>query len=127
MQPYLDSTAVVDDGAELARRMDRDGHLFVRDLLPAEILESLRLKFLGVARNAGWVKTDTPLEEIELAVYNLAGQKLATLAHGLRVAGAYTLRWNGRDSDGRELASGVYLYRLKAGERVETRTMLFLK
>ena len=63
MQPYLDSTAVVDDGAELARRMDRDGYLFVRGLLPAEILEDLRLKFLGVVRNAGWVETDAPLEE----------------------------------------------------------------
>ena len=49
---------------------------------------------------------------VELAVYNLTGQKVATLAHGLREAGAYALRRDGRDDDGRELASGVYLYRL---------------
>ena len=67
-------------------------------------------------------------EEIELAVYNLTGQKVATLAYGLREAGVYTVRWDGRDDDRRELASGVYLYRLEAGEGVvETRRMLLLK
>lgn len=45
---------------------------------------------------------------VELAVYNLTGQKVATLANGSREAGAYTLRWDGRDDDERELASGVY-------------------
>ena len=56
------------------------------------------------------IRLDLPRsEEIDLAVYNLAGQKVATLAHGLREAGAYTLRWDGRDDDGRDLASGVYL------------------
>ncbi len=66
-------------------------------------------------------------EEIDLAVYNLTGQKVATLAHGLREAGAYTLRWDGRDDDGRALASGVYLYRLTAGDRAATRKLLLLR
>ncbi len=69
----------------------------------------------------------TAYEEIDLAVYNLTGQKFATLAQGLREAGTYTLRWDGRDDDGRDLATGVYLYRLKAGERVETRKLLLLR
>ena len=64
---------------------------------------------------------------VELAVFNLAGQKVATLAAGQRAAGRYTLQWDGRDSGGRELASGVYLYRLQAGERVETRKLLLMK
>ena len=66
-------------------------------------------------------------EEIDLAVYNHTGQKVATLAHGVREAGGYTLRWDGLDDDGRELASGVYLYRLEAGERVETRKMVLVR
>ena len=66
-------------------------------------------------------------EEIELAVYNLTGQKVATLAHGLRAAGAYTVRWDGRDDDGRELASAVYVYRLEAGDGVEARKLLLLR
>lgn len=61
-------------------------------------------------------------DQVELALYSLAGQKVATLAQGLREAGTYTLRWDGRDDDGRELASGVYLYRPTAGDRAATRT-----
>jgi len=66
-------------------------------------------------------------EKIDLALYNLAGQKVATLAQGHREAGAHTLRWDGRDENGRELASGVYLYRLQAGSQVETRKLLLLR
>ena len=65
--------------------------------------------------------------EVELAVYNLAGQKVVKLVHGPGQAGSYTLRWDGRDAQGRELASGVYLYRLKAGGRAETRKLLLLR
>ena len=74
------------------------------------------------------IRFDLPRSvDIELALYNLTGQKVATLAHGLREAGTHTLRWDGRDDDEQELASGVYLYRLEAGERVETRKLLLLR
>lgn len=63
MQPYNDSTDIAADGAELARRMERDGYLFIRGLLPAAVVEDLRLKFLAIARDSGWVKTDAPLAE----------------------------------------------------------------
>jgi len=70
MKPFLDSTDCVDDGAELVRRMERDGYLFVRNLLPAHPLTSLRLRFLELARDGGWVATEAPLEE---AVADLNG------------------------------------------------------
>ena len=66
-------------------------------------------------------------EEVELAVYNLMGQKVATLVEGVREAGTYTLHWDGRDGHGRALASGVYFYRLQADGQVETRRLLLLK
>jgi hypothetical protein len=65
--------------------------------------------------------------EAELAIYNLLGQKMATLARGVQEAGPHTLAWNGRDEYGRELSSGVYLCRLRAGGRVETRKLLLLR
>ena len=68
--PFLDSTAAAGDGTELNRRMQRDGYLFVRGLLPPEPLETLRLKFLGIARDAGWVARGEPLAE---AVADLDG------------------------------------------------------
>ena len=67
--------------------------------------------------------------DVELIVYNLAGQQLVTLAQGAREVGTYTLNWDGRDGDGRALASGVYLYRLRMGDgkQVETRKLLLLR
>ncbi len=66
--------------------------------------------------------------DVELTVYNLLGQRVMSLVQGSRQAGSYTLRWDGRDSGGRELASGVYLYRLQGGGGlVETRKMLLVR
>jgi len=65
---------------------------------------------------------------IELAIYNLAGQQVASLVGGTRPAGTYTVRWDGRDVSGRELASGVYLYRLRTGEeQVQTRKLVLVR
>ena len=66
-------------------------------------------------------------DEVELAVYNLMGQQVAKLVEGRREAGVYTLHWDARNLDGGELASGVYVYRLRAGEQVETRKLLLLQ
>ena len=66
--------------------------------------------------------------DVELSVFNLAGQRVATLANGMRETGTYTLHWDGRDDDGRPLASGVYLYRLRVGEQqVEARKLVLLR
>ena len=54
-------------------------------------------------------------------------ERVATLADGQHEAGSYTLRWDGRDEAGRELASGMYLFRLVAGERMTTRKLLLLR
>ncbi|MDE2744261.1 MAG: hypothetical protein OXI58_21910, partial [Gemmatimonadota bacterium] len=63
MPTFIDSTPIIDDPPALRGRMQRDGHLFVSGLLPAEELEALRLRFLTIARDAGWVKADAPLED----------------------------------------------------------------
>ena len=64
---------------------------------------------------------------VELAVYDLSGQQVATLAQGWRPAGTHAVRWKGRDQQGRDLASGVYLYRLRAGSRMEVRKLALLR
>lgn len=56
-------------------------------------------------------------EEVELLLYNLGGQRVATLAKGWRPAGAHTVRWDGRNDLGQALASGVYLYRMTSASR----------
>ncbi len=66
-------------------------------------------------------------EHVRLTLYNLAGQKVATLADGLRQAGSYTINWDGKDDGGRVLASGIYLYKLQAGTQEGTRKLLLLR
>ena len=66
--------------------------------------------------------------QMELALFNLAGQRVTTLVQGVRDAGTYTVHWDGRDDAGQELASGVYLYRLRFGKQQgETRKLLLLR
>ena len=65
--------------------------------------------------------------DVDLSLYNLTGQKVATLLNGTRAAGTYTIRWDGRDDAGQNLASGVYLYRFRAGTQTEIRKLLILR
>ena len=58
MKPFVDSSGIAGDGSELRRRMDRDGYLYVRGLLPRELLEELHLKWLRVLEEVGWVKEE---------------------------------------------------------------------
>ena len=66
-------------------------------------------------------------EQVRLSVYNLAGQEVAELVRGQYRAGNYALSWNGRDRDGRRLASGVYLYKMEAGGQDKIRKLLLLQ
>ena len=64
---------------------------------------------------------------VELAIYNLLGQKVATIVDEVREAGTHVARWDGRDEEGREVATGVYLYRLTAGSYQRTRRLVLLR
>ena len=57
----------------------------------------------------------------------MTGQRVAVLDQGQQPAGRHRLHWNGRDGEGRHLASGIYLYRLVTGENVLTRKLTLLR
>ena len=64
---------------------------------------------------------------VALRIYNLAGQAVRTLVSGALPAGRHQVVWDGRDEQGRELGSGVYLVRLEARSGVLTRKLLMVK
>ena len=63
MKPFVDSTDVMNNGPELATRMERDGYLFIRGLLPVDVIENLRRQLLQIAKEGGWTKAGTHLED----------------------------------------------------------------
>ncbi len=63
---------------------------------------------------------------VRLEVFNLLGQRIATLAHGEQPAGLHSARWDGTDAVGRAVGAGVYLYRLQSGSMVATQRMVLI-
>ncbi len=57
----------------------------------------------------------------------MLGQKVRTLVNKQQTAKMYRVVWDGHDDRGAQVASGIYIYRLKAGENVAINKMIFLK
>lgn len=64
---------------------------------------------------------------VTLEVFNILGQKIRTLIDNTLPAGMHSVTFDGLDSGGRELASGVYLYRLRTEKFTQSRRMVLLK
>jgi len=65
--------------------------------------------------------------DVKLTVYDIAGRKVADLAGDNYSAGAHSIIWDGTNNHGHNLSSGLYLYKMKAGEFIATRKMLLIK
>ena len=65
--------------------------------------------------------------DVKLVIYNLLGQEVFRLALPSQQAGVHLISWNGRNMQGSELSSGIYLYQLRVGDFVQTRKMVLLK
>jgi len=65
--------------------------------------------------------------QVTLSIYNILGQEVVRLVDAEQMPGFYAISWNGKDAFGRNVASGVYLYRIQAGEFNQTHKMLLLK
>ena len=61
---------------------------------------------------------------VTLTIYNLLGQNVRTLVNEPQKAGYYTVQWDGIDSYGRQVPSGIYLYRLEVAGFVSTKKMI---
>lgn len=64
---------------------------------------------------------------VSITIFNILGQKVRTLVDAVRPAGAYSITWDGTSDRGARVSSGVYLYRMEAGDFVKVQKMLLLK
>jgi len=65
--------------------------------------------------------------DVELVVYDVLGREVRRLVGSRQQSGRHEVTWDGLDSGGQPVASGVYFYRLKAGDFVETRSVQLVK
>jgi hypothetical protein len=65
--------------------------------------------------------------EVELKIYNIKGQKVKTLVNDSFIEGNHSVIWNGKDSNGNQVGSGIYFYKLKAGDFQKVRKMILLR
>ncbi len=64
---------------------------------------------------------------VKLQVYDLMGREIRTLTAGFENAGEKSAIWDARDNQGAMVSSGVYIYRLEAGEQVLSDKVILLK
>jgi hypothetical protein len=66
--------------------------------------------------------------EVTLEIYNMLGQVVNTLVNDYQTAGRYVIQWDATNNNGQSLSSGVYFYRINAGEEFHSiKKMLLLK
>jgi flagellar hook assembly protein FlgD len=65
--------------------------------------------------------------QVSLVIYNLLGQQIRTLVENQQPAGFHAVRWDGKDDQGQAVASGVYLYLMKAKQFQQVQKMLLLR
>jgi flagellar hook assembly protein FlgD len=93
----------------------------------------------AAAESAGWLAAAAPnpfatvttiryalatAGTMELAIYDIAGRRVARLAGGAVAAGEYSARWDGRDGAGQRVPAGIYLCRLRTPASSETRRIV---
>lgn len=64
---------------------------------------------------------------VTLTVYNTIGQKVKTLVNERMDAGAHSIQWNGTNSMGAKVVSGVYFYKLKTADQTMTKKMMLIQ
>ncbi len=65
--------------------------------------------------------------DVSLKVFDMTGREVRTLVSGRKTAGAYTASWDGTDSRGQKVPSGIYICRMNAGGTTQIQKMTLLK
>ncbi|MFZ0390677.1 MAG: carboxypeptidase regulatory-like domain-containing protein, partial [Calditrichia bacterium] len=65
--------------------------------------------------------------DVRLEIYNVLGQKVRTLVNNRMDVGRYEVTWDGQNDLGQKVGSGLYIYRIQAGDFVKTQKMILMK
>ncbi|MCK4967344.1 T9SS type A sorting domain-containing protein, partial [bacterium] len=74
------------------------------------------------------IKYQIPLHtRVTIKIFNLLGQEIITLIDKEQSSGAYELIWDGRNSLGTKVSSGIYIYQMKTKDFVKFKKMALIK
>ncbi|MDD2507181.1 MAG: M14 family zinc carboxypeptidase [Candidatus Cloacimonetes bacterium] len=97
-------------------------------LVPGLEKNALYQNYPNPAKNRTYIPYSlTDASEVHIDIYNIRGQLVRSYRPGNKAEGSYTWLYDGKDDDGKTLASGIYLYRMKAGKYNKTRRMVWVK
>ena len=69
----------------------------------------------------------TKESNVRIDIYNVRGQRVKVLVNDIYTAGYHNVEWNGKDENDRDVASGVYFYRMQSNDFNQTRRMVLMK
>ncbi|MCP4634353.1 MAG: T9SS type A sorting domain-containing protein, partial [candidate division Zixibacteria bacterium] len=64
---------------------------------------------------------------VTISIFNVLGQETTTIVDEIKPAGNYTITWNGTDSYGQKVSSGLYFYRINANDYTESKKMALVQ
>ena len=64
---------------------------------------------------------------VNITIYDMMGRQIKTLTNGIQSPGYKSVRWNATNNQGESVSAGVYLYKIQAGDFVDTKKMILLK
>lgn len=114
------------------KQIDNDGKFKYYDAITIRLTANQTAKLLGNYPNpfnpSTAIKFYIPNNsDVSIIIFDMLGKKVTTLIDRETEAGYHIIYWNGKDGYGNQAASGVYIYRLQAGDFSETKKMNLLK
>ncbi|MGE5410628.1 MAG: LamG-like jellyroll fold domain-containing protein [Clostridiales bacterium] len=114
------------------KQLDINGHFKYYDAVIISVDVPKEYKLLQNSPNpfnpSTAIKFQLPVSSfVTVKIYDQIGREVTTLVNEEKPSGSHIIYWNGKDKNGNSVASGIYLYRLSAGNYVETRKMNLLK
>ena len=128
---WLTEARLADDGSDIFRQGIATLEHLINTTVPPET--ALLPNYPNPFNPETWIPYDLAEDaEVHIDIYNLKGESVRQLSVGFQTAGTYRTRpraayWDGRNTVGEPVASGVYFYTLQAGQFKATRQMVILK
>ena len=121
-------TLLIDDDKDVTATFEPDVGVYETENLPPTNFALLHISSNPVRKESA-IEYHLPVgQDVMLRIYNLRGQVIRELVSEYRQAGRYQVIWDGRDSHGQEVCSGIYFYHIQTEEGYkETRKLLLLR